>query len=314
MAGDVVDCLLGNCYQRTVAGNTTFSFVNVPVADAAYSLRLDVVHSGGVIAWPASVRWPGGMAPVLTTGRTRMFFFSTTGRSAHSVGWRPLLPQQCRRPVMYYLHAESGDCPLTPNQVMACHPECSFPVPLEAPDGYEAVAATEPPVHDRVTHGAIEGAPRLEHGARVQSWSIVALTSDEIAARAAARSDAFLQARADKVAAINVQYERRMAAIADGYPVSERESWPVQTREAHALLADAAAKTPWIDAAAAARAIDRAELARRIAALDLALPRGPWRVIRHAAAAGRHGPGRGRCHCASGDRRSCRVALPGAPA
>lgn len=171
---------------------------------------------------------------------------------------------------MYYLHAESGDYPLTPNQVMARHPECSFPVPFEAPDGYEAVADTEPPMHDRATHGAVEGAPRLEHGAWVQSWSIVALTPDEIAARAAARAEAFRQARADKVAAINAQYERRTAAIAGGYPAIERESWPVQTREAHALLADAAAKTPWIDAAAAARAIDRAELARRITALDMA--------------------------------------------
>ncbi|GEM_PF-6309254 len=78
MAGDVVDCALGNYYQRTVTGNTTFSFVNVPAADAAYSLRLDVVHAGGVIAWPGSVRWPGNVAPRIVTGRTHMFFFATT--------------------------------------------------------------------------------------------------------------------------------------------------------------------------------------------------------------------------------------------
>lgn len=61
-------------------------------------------------------------------------------------------------------------------------------------------------------------------------------------------------------------YEARMAVIATGYPPSERESWPVQTEEAKALLADPTAPTPWIDAAATARGLDRLELAQRIAA------------------------------------------------
>ena len=64
------------------------------------------------------------------------------------------------------------------------------------------------------------------------------------------------------------EYERRMQAIAAGHPPSERESWPVQTQEAKALLADANASTPWIDAAATARNIDRIELANRIVAKD----------------------------------------------
>ncbi len=64
------------------------------------------------------------------------------------------------------------------------------------------------------------------------------------------------------------EYERRMQIIATGYPPSERESWPVQTGEARALLADPATATPWIDAAAAARGLDRLELAQRIVAKD----------------------------------------------
>lgn len=68
--------------------------------------------------------------------------------------------------------------------------------------------------------------------------------------------------------ALTAEYERRMQAIAAGYPPSERESWPVQTQEAKALLADAQASTPWIDAAATARNIDRIELANRIVAKD----------------------------------------------
>lgn len=67
---------------------------------------------------------------------------------------------------------------------------------------------------------------------------------------------------------LTAEYERRMQAIAAGYPPSERESWPVQTNEAYALLADSTAQTPWIDAAASARGLDRLELAQRIVAKD----------------------------------------------
>ena len=81
-------------------------------------------------------------------------------------------------------------------------------------------------------------------------------------------------------AALAAEYERRMQIIASGYPPSERESWPVQTAEARALLVDPEAATPWIDAAAAARSIDRLELAARIAAKDDA-----YRVI-HGALTG----------------------------
>lgn len=45
-------------------------------------------------------------------------------------------------------------------------------------------------------------------------------------------------------AALTAEYERRMQAIAEDYPPSERESWPVQTSEAYALLADSTAQTP----------------------------------------------------------------------
>ena len=77
------------------------------------------------------------------------------------------------------------------------------------------------------------------------------------------------QTTADQLrTALNAEYERRMQAIAAGYPPSERESWPVQTSEAYSLLADPQASTPWIDAASTARGLDRLELAQRIVAKD----------------------------------------------
>ena len=68
--------------------------------------------------------------------------------------------------------------------------------------------------------------------------------------------------------ALAAEYRRRIQVIAAGYPLSERESWPVQTEEARALEADPAAASPWIDAAALARGLDRLELAARIRAKD----------------------------------------------
>ncbi|MGQ8875958.1 hypothetical protein ACUTR7_00500 [Delftia sp. NA_296.1] len=68
--------------------------------------------------------------------------------------------------------------------------------------------------------------------------------------------------------ALAAEYRRRMQVIAAGYPLSERESWPVQTEEARALEADPAAVTPWIDAAALARGLDRLVLAQRIREKD----------------------------------------------
>lgn len=91
-------------------------------------------------------------------------------------------------------------------------------------------------------------------GQAIEPYAAPVLSADEIRSRL--------------VDALNAEYERRMQVIAGGYPLSERESWHVQTAEARALLADVHALTPWISGAAAARQIDRHELAQRIAAKD----------------------------------------------
>ncbi len=68
--------------------------------------------------------------------------------------------------------------------------------------------------------------------------------------------------------ALTAEYDTRIQVIAAGYPLSERESWSVQTQEARVMESDPAAATPWIDAAALARGLDRLELAARIRAKD----------------------------------------------
>ncbi|MFD2298406.1 hypothetical protein QRO11_12000 [Paracidovorax citrulli] len=169
-----------------------------------------------------------------------------------------------------YLHIETGAYPLTEQDVIARHPECSFPVPFSAPDGYLLVEATAQPAHDAAAERTVELPPLEVGGVWRQTWAVVPLTAEEIDAREREAARDVQRARGMKIAAINSEYERRTAAISASYPSAERESWPVQTREARALQADDAAATPWIDAAAAARGLDRAELARRIVALDMA--------------------------------------------
>lgn len=66
------------------------------------------------------------------------------------------------------------------------------------------------------------------------------------------------------------EYDTRVQALAAGYSQYERESWPVQSLEAAAYVADPQTLTPWLDAASAARGIDKTELAARVLAMDTA--------------------------------------------
>lgn len=80
----------------------------------------------------------------------------------------------------------------------------------------------------------------------------------------------FQELQAEASAQIDVEYGKAIQLISAGYPLEERESWPVQTAEARALLADINAFTPWIDAASTERGLSRTDLAQRIAGLDAA--------------------------------------------
>lgn len=120
---------------------------------------------------------------------------------------------------------------------------------------------TEPPVIDSLTQSVIRDGCEKVDGKWRYRWRVDDLTAEQKAAKIKELADNLRQELA-------LAYEARMAVIATGYPPSERESWPVQTSEATALIADPQAATPWIDAAATARGLDRVELAQRIVAKD----------------------------------------------
>lgn len=76
LGSNTIDCSLGNYFTRTISANSTFAFSNVPVS-RAYSCVLELTHTSGTVTWPSSVRWPNGVAPSLTTGKTHVFVFVT---------------------------------------------------------------------------------------------------------------------------------------------------------------------------------------------------------------------------------------------
>ena len=71
-----VDCSSGNYFTKTISGNSTFTFANVPTG-GAYSFTLELTHSSGTVSWPSSVKWPSDTAPNLSTGKTHLFMFLT---------------------------------------------------------------------------------------------------------------------------------------------------------------------------------------------------------------------------------------------
>lgn len=62
-----MDLDVANFFYGTVTGTTTFAFSNVPSSIAVFVI-LEITNGGSqTVNWPASVAWPGGSAPTLTT-------------------------------------------------------------------------------------------------------------------------------------------------------------------------------------------------------------------------------------------------------
>lgn len=71
-----IDCSLGSYFTKTINGNSTFTFSNVP-AGKSYAFTFELTHTSGTVTWPVTVKWPGDTAPSLTTGKTHLFVFVT---------------------------------------------------------------------------------------------------------------------------------------------------------------------------------------------------------------------------------------------
>lgn len=76
-----VDCEAGNVFGISLSENTTFVFSNPPATGTAYGFTLKITQdsTARTATWPASVDWPSGLDPTLTTtsGAVDVFVFFT---------------------------------------------------------------------------------------------------------------------------------------------------------------------------------------------------------------------------------------------
>jgi hypothetical protein len=70
-----IDCSAGNYFTKTISGNSTFTFSNVP--SGAYGMIVEIENTSGTITWPTEVKWPNDTAPSISTGKTHVFVFIT---------------------------------------------------------------------------------------------------------------------------------------------------------------------------------------------------------------------------------------------
>lgn len=90
----ILDLSSANIFDMTQAVNiTTFTFANAPASGYAYSFTLirrkDATATARTIAWPASVKWPAAVAPILTqtTGAIDVFSFLTVDGGTTWLGY-----------------------------------------------------------------------------------------------------------------------------------------------------------------------------------------------------------------------------------
>jgi hypothetical protein len=65
-----MDLASQNYFAYTLTGNATLSFSNVPSSGVVIAVTVELIQDGTgsrTVTWPGSVKWPGGVAPVLTT-------------------------------------------------------------------------------------------------------------------------------------------------------------------------------------------------------------------------------------------------------
>lgn len=73
-----LDCSAGNVFNVALNANiTTLTFTNVPATGTAFGLTLLLTADGTArtITWGASVKWPGGTAPTLTSTNNKVDTF-----------------------------------------------------------------------------------------------------------------------------------------------------------------------------------------------------------------------------------------------
>lgn len=90
LSSAVADLSTGEVFSYTVTGTVTFTFTNTPAtADTSSGFVLELTNGGSsTVTWPASVDWPLGVAPTLTTTGVDVLVFVTLD---NGTTWRGVL-------------------------------------------------------------------------------------------------------------------------------------------------------------------------------------------------------------------------------
>lgn len=74
-----LSCSAAGTFSTTLSENTTIAITNPPSSGTSYALTLKVIQdssgSGYTLGWPASVDWPTGTAPTLSSGANDVDIF-----------------------------------------------------------------------------------------------------------------------------------------------------------------------------------------------------------------------------------------------
>jgi hypothetical protein len=87
---------------------------------------------------------------------------------------------------MSYINQDTFDYPVSAAQIIAAHPNTSFPIPFEPPDNFFWVSEVLPPSFNSLTQKVSELSPEFVDTTWRQRWLVVPLSVSEIAAAAAA--------------------------------------------------------------------------------------------------------------------------------
>jgi hypothetical protein len=78
MAALDMDLSQGEWFTKTIAGNSAFTWSNVPQPPYGKVWVLKLTITSGMVSFPSSVRWTGSTSPTLQAGKTHIITFSTT--------------------------------------------------------------------------------------------------------------------------------------------------------------------------------------------------------------------------------------------
>lgn len=133
---------------------------------------------------------------------------------------------------MIYIEPATNKYPISETDIRVLHPNTSFPNPFVAPDGYMPVFPADPPSFNPLTHKAVEVSPVIASGKYVQSFNVVPLSQEEVAANMQAHAQAVfleiqtnIQHRLDEFARTRFYDDIKSAAdyAGDDDPIFNRE-------------------------------------------------------------------------------------------